>query len=684
MISVELYIGDLRVDLFGDENISMNMSIKNFQNLDTVLTDFTQGFTIPASANNNAIMEHWYNYSVTTSFNPATKISGRIELNTIPFRKGVFSLDRAVLKNGRVDYYEITFYGGTANLTKLFGEDYLASLNLSTYALQYSSFNTAIANRVSSNNVLIPLISPVRNWQYKLDTDTDSIKYNSSSSTGIVYNETKPAIRLKAILDAIEIKYGVTFNSTFFNSIDFGNLYMWAHREAGYTQHYSSPYTRMVETYAIPLISPLYDTVNHVFIVTSSTGTTINTFDVDVTITSGTDVVWDLLAFDEGTGQQVLYEATGFEGNRLIRVSIPRPLSGQPQQEIFFALRSSQPATFQFEIITSYGVTIGSTTNTNFSIGKFHFTNDSYTDSLTGESLTAVGNLPQQTVREFMGGLIKMFNLIVEPVSSTEFNIEPLDDYYSSGASINLSKYIDHSETSIKPSSLYGEIGFKFSPSKTILADNFRQSNGDIGYGDLRSVIVDSNGDPISSDKFDIELPFTNIIWEKLFDQSSNNAETSIMVGKFFDVNLKPVYEQPYIFYYVTQQTTSTYPIAVKQYPSSSATSITTYNFCYQWNTKTDSFTHSLNFGSEINPYTYNDGTASTPSLYNDYWKTYITDLYDLAQRRYTLKAILPIGVLHEIQMKDTIVIGMDTYRINSIQVNLTNGEATLDLFKKI
>ena len=170
MISVELYIGDSRLDLFGDENISMNMSIKNFQNLDTVLTDFTQGFTIPASANNNAIMEHWYNYSVTTSFNPATKISGRIELNTIPFRKGVFSLDRAVLKNGRVDYYEITFYGGTANLTKLFGEDYLASLNLSTYALQYSSFNTAIANRVSSNNVLIPLISPVRNWQYKPGT----------------------------------------------------------------------------------------------------------------------------------------------------------------------------------------------------------------------------------------------------------------------------------------------------------------------------------------------------------------------------------------------------------------------------------------------------------------------------------------------------------------------------------
>jgi hypothetical protein len=49
MISVEIYIGNTRLDLFKDEKISLNMAIKNFQNLDTVLTDFTQGFTIPAS-----------------------------------------------------------------------------------------------------------------------------------------------------------------------------------------------------------------------------------------------------------------------------------------------------------------------------------------------------------------------------------------------------------------------------------------------------------------------------------------------------------------------------------------------------------------------------------------------------------------------------------------------------------
>ena len=684
MISVEIYIGNTRIDLFKDEKISINMAIKNFQNLDTVLTDFTQGFTIPASPTNNQVMEHWYNSDITTSFNPALKIEGRIELNTLPFRRGVFSLDKAVLKNGVIDYYEITFYGGTANLTQLFGEDFLTDLDLSANKLLYTTYNTAVINTVQSGDVLIPLISPVRNWQYKLDTDPDSIKFDSPASTGIVYSEFKPAIRLQRIIDAIETKYGITFNSTFFDSADFAKLYMWAHKDAGYFNGLASPFTRMVETNVVEDPNSVYDDTNHVFIITSTTGISNNTFTVSVNITSGTDVVWDLLAYDDGIGQQVLFQQNGFTDDRSINVVIPRPASGQPQQEIFFAVRSSTATSFQFEVI-GVGAVIEKTSNTNFSTGYFHFTNDAYTDSLTGESLTSVGGLPKQKVSDFVGGLLKAFNLVIEPITSNEFNIETLDAYYASGSTNDITKTVDISEISIQPANLYGEINFKYSPSKTILAENFRESNGnDLGYGDLRSLIVDVTGIPISKEKFEIELPFTNIIWEKLYDQTAGGAETSIMVGKFFDINFNPVIEKPYIFYYVGQQTTTVYPIALKQRTTSTAVSATTFNFCYQWNTKTDSFTHSLNFGSEINTYTLNDGTALTPSLYVDYWSDYITDLYDLGQRRYSMKAILPISILFGIKLNQLIVIGTSTYRINSMQVNLTTGEATLDLLKKI
>jgi hypothetical protein len=677
-LSVELYIGDERLDLFDDENISINLSVKNLTQLDKVFTDFTQSFTIPASKQNNKVLEHWYNAEVTTSFNPALKLGARIELNQMPFRYGVVSIDKATIKDGRIDNYTITFFGNNRNLKQLFGEDDLTDLDLSSYSLAYNSYKTAMQGTVSSGNVCIPLISPERAWEYNTDTDTNSIKYSTGNSTGIIYNETKPAIKLKAILDAIETKYSITFNSTFFDSTDFGNLYMWAHREAGKSINYSSPYTRMVET-SVTDPSGDYDSGNHEFIITNTTGSATNTFSVDVTIANGDDVVWDLLAYDT-TGNQVLYEQKGFVGSRLIDVLLDRPTSGT--QTVFFAVRSSTPTTFTFEIITSYGVVISKATTTDFSIGSFHFTNDSYTDTLTSESLTAVGGLPKQKIGEFLGGLIQMFNLIIEPVSATEFNIEPLDDWRSNGGTTDLSKYIDTSESSVRPSDLYGEIYFKYSDSKTILADRFKKDNNNfVGYGDLRSFITDSNGEPISSSTFTLELPFTNIIWERLADQTSDNAETDIVVGKFIDENLKPVVEKPYIFYRVgTESLSSSEYIAVRRRASETATSLQSYNFCFQWNTKTDSYTHSLNFGSEINPYTYNDGTASTPSLYIDYYDSYITELYDLAFRRYTFKGILPVGVLVGFSMNDVITIGANRYRINSMNVSLTTGESTLDL----
>jgi hypothetical protein len=687
MINVEIYIANTRLDLFKDENISLNMAIKNFKNLDTVLTDFTQGFTIPASPINNRAMEHWYNSNITTSFNPVLKIEGRIELNTIPFRRGVFSLDRAVLKNGVIDYYEITFYGGTAKLTQLFGEDFLTELDLSANKLLYTSYNAAVTNTVQSGDVLIPLISPVRNWQYKLDTDPDSIKYNSSASTGIVYSEFTPAIRLQRIIDAIATKYGITFNSNFFASADFENLYMWAHKDAGYFNGLASPFTRMVENTVVSDPNSVYDSINHVFVITPSTGTTNNTFLVDVVMPAAQaeNFTYDLIAYDEGTGQEILFQQNGFTGIETVEVVIPRPAIGQPNQEIYFAVRSSTPTYFYFSIFTNFSTTIENVTNTDFSTGYFHFTDDIYTDSLIGESLTSVGGLPKQKVSDFLGGILKAFNLVIEPITSNEFNIETLDAYYASGSINDITRTVDVSEISIQPANLYGEINFKYSPSKTILAENFKESNGnDLGYGDLRTLIVDANGVPISSNKFKIELPFTNIIWEKLYDETSGGNNTSILVGKFFDIDFKPIIEKPYIFYYVGQQTITVYPIALKEKTNSVAVIANTYNFCYQWNTKTDLFTHSLNFGSEVNTYTLKDGTASTPSLYNDYWSDYITDLYDLGQRRYTMKAILPISILFNIKLNQKIIIQSDSYRINSMQVDLTTGEATLDLINII
>jgi hypothetical protein len=706
MISVEIYIGNTRLDLFKDEKISLNMAIKNFQNLDTVLTDFTQGFTIPASPTNNQVMEHWYNSDITTSFNPALKIEGRIELNTLPFRRGVFSLDKAVLKNGVIDYYEITFYGGTANLTQLFGEDFLTDLDLSAKKLAFTSFGSAIAGRVLSNDVLIPLISHSKPFNYRNPaSEPDSIKYASGTSNdgGISYMDVKPAIKLGRIIDAIQTKYGITFNSAFFDSADFENLYMWAHREAGFSKNFQSDFDKFIpdtvtNTSTTPATSFTWDNTNKWFFAQDFAFSGITSVDYEVTVTPTSlgstlaeNVTYTVIAYDlNNNREEARYTASGVS---TVTLSINTPAPAENDAHLIFAVKGEFEIEYFFNVRATYNIGNPSFVDIEIdngingaitSLDFFHFTDATFTDALTGETENVNGGLPQQKVRDFVGGLLRAFNLVIEPITSNEFNIETLDAYYALGSINDITKRIDISETSIQPAELFGQIDFKYQPTASILAENFRENNDGIGFGDLRSIITDSNGAPISSNKFEIQLPFINLLWSRLSNEAGNDQLTNILSAAMIDKNLKPIVEQPYLFYYVGSESITSFPIGTRQGFEGTLNSRTTYNFCYQWNTKTDSFTHSLNFGSEVNTYTLNDGTALTPSLYNDYWSDYITDLYDLGQRRYSMKAILPISILFGIKLNQLIVIGTSTYRINSMQVNLTTGEATLDLLKKI
>jgi hypothetical protein len=48
------------------------------------------------------------------------------------------------------------------------------------------------------------------------------------------------------------------------------------------------------------------------------------------------------------------------------------------------------------------------------------------------------------------------------------------------------------------------------------------------------------------------------------------------------------------------------------------------------------------------------------------------------------MKAILPVGFLVDLQLNSLLRIGTNVYRINSMNVDITTGEATLDLVNEI
>ena len=206
MNKVDIYVNDVRLDIFQDEEISINLSVQNVQDISKVFTDFTQGFTIPASPRNNEILQHYYNANITSSvittetggspvwnsigqnwnvwntnwnagasstsvantFDGRLRQEARIEINSLPFRTGVIEVENVQLKGTEPYAYTLTFYGDVVTLTDLFGEDYLYDLDFAELNHVYT--DTAVFDRLTTDTyapLFYPLCSPVKNWFYQ-------------------------------------------------------------------------------------------------------------------------------------------------------------------------------------------------------------------------------------------------------------------------------------------------------------------------------------------------------------------------------------------------------------------------------------------------------------------------------------------------------------------------------------
>jgi hypothetical protein len=91
--------------------------------------------------------------------------------------------------------------------------------------------------------------------------------------------------------------------------------------------------------------------------------------------------------------------------------------------------------------------------------------------------------------------------------------------------------------------------------------------------------------------------------------------------------------------------------------------------------------TKTLNFGTEVDPYLLQ---GFSQGLYNTYWKDYITDLYSTSRRVFMYKAQLPLGVMLALKINDKLTIGERNYIINQMKLNLSTGEAQMELLNDV
>lgn len=630
-----------RIELFEDEKISLTSSIQNINDISKVFTDYSQSFTIPASDNNNEIFRHWYENSLDDGFDQRLRYDGYIEIDTQTFRIGKWQLESATIKNNRVEDYKITFYGNLLSLTEQFKEDKLKDLNtLNDYTIAYSGSN--VQNAITSStaqNVMFPLISSNRVWQYGGGGANDI-----STSTGkINFNELFPAVKVARIFDAIETKYGVSFNGTFLSDDRFTNAYLWLkNNEQATLNPLTSANTFVLNNYD----AGYYQTVNNEI--------TINYFGFDpfesnfqlsINITFPSSVTSNLLVYKDG-GLLTTITQTGTSNGIVID-------------------SSAGIGTYSFKIQTN----VTTSYTTNYTTTYFEY--DPYGPSQTREienvngsgSLSANLDLtsfaPDIKLTDFFSGILKMFNLTAFSEDGINFTLEQLENWYYLGGIKDFSEYTISDSldfTRIKP---YKKINFEYEKSESILNRNFGDTNSR-EYGNL-SYTFNSDG----SD-YTIKLPFENLLFNKF-------TGTNIQVGYALKSDLAKYVPKPIILYRYENASASFYFNNGTTSPL-----LTSYNVFGQ-DAKRQIERHTLNWGVEISSYLL---SIVNNTLFSNYYLDYLNNLYSLKSRMLKVKMRLPYLELLKLRLNDRIVIRDKRYIINQYTTDLNTFEVDFELIQ--
>jgi hypothetical protein len=641
-----------KLELFNDEEIQINSSIQNVQDLAKVYTDFTQSFTIPASPHNNRLFEHFYQSDVDANDNPNIRRNAFIEISTIPFRSGKISIESSNVVKGRVESYSITFYGDLTSLKDKFGDDTLKDLDLSVYSEQYNG--NAVRTSITTNNALshirYPLISSNRLWSYGDGSNTDI----SNSSYPIVYTELFPALRVKKIFEAIETKYNVSFNSNFFNQKLFTELFLWL----------KNAKTMQVLTETVQL------TVDDLQV---NDGSRVNTTTdtVDLSNTEGVFVYAQGLAnvptaklyLDVYVNNSLIntFELKGtgtYRDNQII----PRTTYNGTNL-MSFKIRASVPCTATVVGIRIEFKSIGQSVFAPIQAAQFRCLNKTFSFATVDPTVYA----PNIKVSDFVSGIFKMFNLTCYATSVDNFQVEPLDDWYTKGAVVDVTEYVDTDEITIERHKLYKEISFDYEKSESFLNKEYfdSQTNAPKEFGSYKE--TNSNYD---GGEYKIDIPFENIRFSKVLTTNVNEPPTAFCLNE--KTSDEAYDNKPILLYYNENSVATSFyfntgisTAIVSTYKP--LTNQTTYN----------NATFSNHFAVEGSPF---DATYITNTLYSQYYDSYLKNLYNQKNRLTNVKALFPISLLTSLKLNDRLIIRDKRYVINEMKVNLTTGDVDLAL----
>ena len=660
-----LSISGITADLFQDETISLTRQIKDFTALNTVFSDFSQSFQIPATDINNGIFYNYFEENIalnSSGWSPAFKLLANIEIDSLPIFFGIIELLSVDYTDGVPKTYNICFYGQSKNLVTIWGETLMSDLDWSPY--NHNIDDTIAVASWTGGLLAGDIVWDIKDYGFGFTYSKSAIRNNIAQGVGITFENLRPSILLKKVITRIFQQAGFTLTGTLLARAEFNNLYVTPMNNAGAFFNFDTP------PYGLFFAS------------TSSVAITKSTssfspwavFPIGNTIVSNPSGAWNGVTFKYTVpvdGQYAFAYAFDLSGSATAILTIQLTINGK------YFISNAGNLTYWMSAVPRYTIPRLKKNDVIQLFYKVHSTGMSITNAIIEcveapykiqPAVTMANAFPDVKVTDFLSSILTSFNAIIIPVGSNGFELHNLTDWYGLGDTKEYTNYIDWATMNQKKQTIPTSIEMKHKDGESQAQLFFKQIyKRQYGLINASPTVDFSEGELKVETLFSVNPPTRMNLIDSM---GTVLGETDIDMPCIFDKDAKPI-RQDFILFYFQGSKALTYPFYFASVLKTSQPVSAPYTI-----TPTVSSSYSLGFGLE-SPIV---GDVPINNLYTGFWNTFISRLFSSKSRIVTLKGYIPVLVWLQMKLNDTISISGNYYKIQKITYDLLSEAAILEL----
>tara|TARA_R110002153_G_scaffold71682_6_gene187835 strand:+ start:362 stop:2692 length:2331 start_codon:yes stop_codon:yes gene_type:complete len=684
---IDLYIEGQKIDMFKDESLSITEVMKDIKDPSKIFTSFSKRFTLPASKTNNKVFKHYYRSYIDNTIDGRAYLNAELKLNGVTYRVGNLELMNVGMSNNNPDNYKVVFYGNTTELAKQLKNDELTDLDLSAYNHSDTAANifSTFRNATDSSVIKYPLISKEDRfvWEpsdatYAVGTDNmKNIAFVDATRRigdyGLTTEDLAPAMKISAILTAIENKYNFTFDSN-----------------SALNQQY-------IQDLHILLYRKQIETAEDVETTASANFTNFGMATVNNGIILGENITINSTGFGNGL-YHYLDIATASSGTDPYTVTVFKNGVDFHNYTIATPSGTYQETNILLDTAAVYTIQIDSTIGSSFTssidleegvvgMGSSSVNSTgSLTLSGTGGLVLIDNLLPKMKIVDFLSSLFKMFNLVASIDKDNVILVESYDKFQSQYVERDITRYIDQSGFDIAKTNIFSAINFEFKEPKLQLTKAFSQFTKR-NYGSQEYAPTISNNRITGSD-YSVSIPLQMPVSESIPNldyPNSGSTDAGVNYLQLVNESGKQTDIAPYLFYPL--RTGSGVGQNSRDIAFDVVTSVVSVPTCYvpsnvnrRYNS-TDlvwEYLNNLSFQDEIA--IWDSISVIDKNLFNMFYKTFIVQSFNAKSRLWNVKAKLSEGFLHNLKLSDILIYNDNKFRINKIKSNFTTGISDLEL----